>query len=346
VGREQVIEPTTGPGKVCVLGGGSWGTALAGHLALQGRDVSLWVHDADLATRMKETRVNATYLPEFPIPEKLEITSSLEAAGTGVGWVLVAVPTRHCREVVSRLKPFLALPVIYIVASKGIEQGTLLRSSQACAQAAGETVAGGLVVLSGPSFAREVAAGKPTLVVAASEDAANAEKTQALLAGARLRVYSSPDPLGVEIGGALKNVVAIAAGVVHGLEMGPNTLAALITRGLAEISRLALAMGGRRETLAGLAGVGDLVLTCTGSQSRNFQVGLELGRGRKLDEILARMKMVAEGVNTARSVAALSEKHGVSMPIAQAVSQVLFESKSPEEAIVDLLNRPQRPEQD
>lgn len=333
-------------GRVCVLGGGSWGTALARHLSLNGEEVRLWVREEDLALSMAKDRENSVYLPGFDLPGSLLPTSSLEEAIEGAGCVVLVVPTQHCRSVLARAVPLLSMRPPVIVASKGIENGTLLRVSEVVADVVPEARRAGIAVVSGPSFAREVAAGRPTALVAASADESLAIRAQSLLSRANVRVYTSPDAVGVELGGALKNVVAIAAGAVEGLALGPNTLAALITRGLAEISRLAVALGGRRETLAGLAGLGDLVLTCTGSQSRNHQVGFELGRGRRIDEILTGMKMVAEGVTTARSALDLGRRERVSMPITEKVHAVLFEGAVPDQAIRDLLARPPRPEGD
>jgi glycerol-3-phosphate dehydrogenase (NAD(P)+) len=334
-------------GPIGVLGGGSWGTALARHLASGGRPVRVWVHDPGLAARMASSRENPTYLPGFELPASLTPTASIEEAAAGAVWLLLAVPAQHCRGALERAAAAAhrERPAL-LVAAKGIENGTLLRVSEVASEVLGPEGHSGIAVLSGPSFAREVAAGRPTAVVAASADPAVAGRAQALVSFENLRVYTSPDVVGVEMGGALKNVVAIAAGVVEGLGLGANTLAALVTRGLAEMTRLAAAAGARRETLAGLSGLGDLVLTCTGSLSRNRHVGVELGRGRGLDAILAGMKMVAEGVTTARSALELSRRLGVPMPITEKVHAVLHEGISPAGAIRDLLARPVRPEED
>jgi len=336
---------TSGSRRVAVLGGGSWGTALARHAALNGVEVRLWVHSEPLALRISASRENDRYLPGFPLPAGVTVTSSLAEACAGARTLLLAVPSRHCREVLQGARDHIAPGARVISASKGIEQVTLLRVSEVIEGVLGRERISDVAALSGPSFAREVASGRPTAIVAAGSLRA-AEEAQRLVAGRNLRIYTSPDLVGVEVGGALKNVVAIAAGVVAGLELGPNTMAALITRGLAEITRLACSLGAQGATLSGLAGVGDLILTCTGAQSRNFQVGLLLGRGRRLPEILGGMTMVAEGVDTARSVGDLGRRHRVSMPISEQVGRVLFESMPPEEAIRELLDRPQRPEQD
>ena len=331
---------------ISILGGGSWGTALARHLAMGGRAVRLWVYEADLAAAMARERVNPLFLPGFELPPQVVPTTSLEEACAAAEVLLIAVPSHFCREVLARARPHLPGRTEVVVASKGIENGTLLRVSEIASEILGPKAHAGIAVLSGPSFAREVAAGQPTAIVAASADMDLAGRVQDLLSFANLRVYTSADVAGVELGGALKNVIAIAAGVTEGLGLGANTLAALITRGLAEISRLAVALGGRRETLAGLSGLGDLVLTCTGSLSRNRTVGIEIGRGRPLAEIEGSMKMVAEGIRTTSSARDLGRRAGVDMPITEKVFQVLFEGKPPEEGIRDLLGRPPRPEED
>ncbi|MBI3449413.1 MAG: NAD(P)-dependent glycerol-3-phosphate dehydrogenase [Acidobacteria bacterium] len=333
--------------KVAVLGGGSWGTALARQIALPAdRDVTLWIHDPELAGIVRGTRENAPYLPGFPLPEALEITSSVDAAVRGAAVVILAVPSHHCREVLSGARGGIAPEALLLVASKGIENGSLKRVSEIAAETLGAGLANRLAVLSGPSFAREVAASRPTAIVAASADPRLASAAQTLVSRGALRVYTSSDPIGVETGGALKNVIAIAAGVVEGLGLGSNTLAALITRGLAEISRLAVTLGGRKETLSGLAGLGDLVLTCTGSLSRNRSVGIEIARGRSLAEIQSASRMVAEGVRTARSALDLGRRHSVPMPITEKVYELLYEGLAPDAAIRDLLGRPPRPEED
>jgi glycerol-3-phosphate dehydrogenase (NAD(P)+) len=331
---------------VAVIGGGSWGTALARQLALKGTPVRLWVREPDLAAAMRETRRNEIYLPGFDLPPGLAISSELGEVCPGSAWAILAVPTRHCRNTLMEARGLLEHRPRLVVASKGIEQESLLRGSGIVADLLGAGAEERTAVLSGPSFASEVASGRPTAVVAASREEALASQVQELLSDSAFRIYTSADPVGVEMGGALKNVVAIAAGVIAGLDLGPNTLAALVTRGLAEISRLAVALGGRRETLAGLAGLGDLVLTCTGSLSRNRQVGFALGQGKSLEKILGGMTMVAEGVDTARSAKDLGDREGVSMPITGKVNQVLFQGKAPEEGIRELLNRPPRPERD
>jgi len=333
--------------KVAVLGGGAWGTALGCHLAgAAGAQVRLWVHDEALARTMGAQRENPAYLPGFALPGDLQVTPSLTEALDGAAVVVLAIPSHFCREILEGARQSLKSDPLIVVASKGIENGSLRRVSEIVGEVLGPSGGRHVVVLSGPSFAKEVAAGRPTAIVAASSDPALARSTQTLFSRDHLRIYTSVDSIGVEMGGALKNVIAIAAGVVEGLGLGANTLAALITRGLAEISRLSVGAGGRRETLAGLAGLGDLVLTCTGALSRNRQLGIELARGRRLPEIVAGTKTVAEGVRTARSALDLGRKAAVPMPIIEKVNEVLYEGRAPETAIRELLGRPPRPEED
>ena len=322
-----------------VLGGGSWGTALAVHLARSGQAVSLWVHDPRLAEAMLRDRVNEKYLPGHAIPESVAITPDLCEAIAGRCDVIVAVPSHHCREVLSSGASSISSARSLVVASKGIENSTLMRISEIAGEVLSGAVSKRIAVLSGPSFAQEVALGHPTAVVVSSRDTDLAARLQRSLSSGNLRVYASADTIGVELGGALKNVIAIGAGAVAGLGYGTNTLAALITRGLAEISALAEALGGRRETLAGLAGLGDLVLTCTGALSRNRALGLGLGRGLSLAECQASTPMVAEGVRTARSAHMLARRHRVDMPITDKVHALLYDNQSPADAISELLAR-------
>jgi glycerol-3-phosphate dehydrogenase (NAD(P)+) len=329
---------------IAVLGAGSWGTALAIHLARTGRSVRLWGRDDRLVDEMVRTHANRRYLPGTAIPDHVAPTSSLEEALAGIPVVVVAVPSHGLRSVVRAAAGFLESRAIVVSATKGLEESSLHRMSQVIH----EETSGGtrVVVLSGPSFATEVARELPAAVLAASSCAEAAACVQEQFRGRGLRLYASDDVAGVEIGGALKNVIAIAAGVVEGLELGHNAMAALITRGLAEISRLACAEGGRRETLAGLSGLGDLVVTCTGSLSRNRHVGLELGRGRPLVEILRGMHMVAEGVRTTGAALALGARHGIELPITAQMAAVLDGSRSPAEAVDALMGRRQRAEVD
>ena len=327
-----------------ILGAGSWGTALAVHLARAGHDVRLWARDPGFVDEMRAQRRNALYLPDADLNERITLTAAPGEALEHARFVIVAVPSHGVRAVIRRAAPHLENGAILVSATKGIEVDTLQRMSQVI----GEETAGccPAVVLSGPSFAAEVARGLPTALLAASPDNAAAEAVQEHFRGRTLRIYVNHDVAGVEIGGSLKNVIAIAAGCVEGLKLGHNALAALITRGLAEMSRLALAEGGKRETLSGLSGLGDLVLTCTGELSRNRRVGIELGRGRALDEILAGMRMVAEGVRTTRAALALGARHGIELPIAAQMQEVLDGRCSPLSAVEALMLRRQRPEAD
>jgi glycerol-3-phosphate dehydrogenase (NAD(P)+) len=327
-----------------VLGAGSWGTALAVHLGRAGHSVRLWGRDDRLVADMTASRTNPRYLSGIELPPAVLPTASLDEAVDGAEFVVVAVPSHGLRSVVRAAAPHAPRGAVFVSATKGLEGGTLDRMSQVIEE---ETVgAGPVVVLSGPSFALEVARELPTAVLVASTDGAAAARVQEQFRGRGLRLYLSDDVPGVEIGGALKNVIAIAAGAVEGLGLGHNAMAALITRGLAEVSRLACAVGGRRETLAGLSGLGDLVLTCTGDLSRNRHVGVELGRGRRLEEILAGMRMVAEGVRTTGAALALGQRHDVELPIAAQMAAVLEGAVSPLQAVETLMGRRQRPELD
>ena len=322
-----------------ILGGGSWGTALAIALAPRFENLRLWVLERDLAARMSAARENDVYLPGLRIPDHVKIVDDLEAVLDGARILLCVVPSQHARGLYRRVLPHLDPAVILVSATKGIEIGTLLRMSQVLGDVVREKFEPRIAVLSGPTFAREVARGEPAAVVIASNDAATAVTVQAAFSGPGLRLYTNSDPAGVEVGGALKNVIAIAAGVVEGLGLGSNTQAALITRGLAEITRLAVAMGGRPSTMAGLAGLGDLVLTCGGELSRNRRVGIELARGRRLDEIVASTPMIAEGVETCTAAVALGEKFAADLPIILQMNAVLYRGKDPRAAIRDLMER-------
>ena len=329
---------------VAVLGSGSWGTALAFHLSNAGHNVRLWARNPELASEMTLTRVNSEYLPEIALPPAITPTASLDHALHRADIVVAAVPSHGTRAVIRSAAAFIPRQALIVSATKGIEQDTLLRVSEVIAQ----EVRGArpVAVLSGPSFAVEVARGLPTAVSVAGADPVLAEDVQREFRAAYFRLYGSTDVVGVEIGGALKNIIAIAAGVVEGLGLGQNALAALITRGLAEITRLACAVGARRDTLAGLSGLGDLVLTCTGSFSRNRRVGIELGHGRPISEVLAGMKMVAEGVRTTSAALALGRKHGVELPITTQMAEVLAGNRSAVVAVEELMLRPQKTEQE
>jgi glycerol-3-phosphate dehydrogenase (NAD(P)+) len=324
-----------GTSRITVLGGGSWGTALAAHLARSGHEVFLWARDERVVSAVNERRVNPDYLPGETLPDGIRATSDL-AAASGGETVFVVVPCAFYRDVCRRARGALRGGAVLVSAAKGLETGTLLRMTEVAAQ---EAPGHPLAVLSGPSFALEVAQGQPTTVVVASAQVEVAEAVQRAVSGRTFRAYTSDDVAGVELGGALKNVIAIAAGIVDGLGYGRNTAAALITRGLAEITRLAVALGGRADTLRGLAGLGDLVLTCTGALSRNRRVGRALGSGRSLDEAMASTHMVAEGVRTTLAACALAERAGVEMPIAEQMRSVLYEGKPPRAAVDELMLR-------
>jgi glycerol-3-phosphate dehydrogenase (NAD(P)+) len=320
---------------LAIIGGGSWGTALAIILAPRFPSVRLWVYEADLAARMRETRENDVYLPGCRLPSHVEIVNQLAAALDGAEIVLSAIPSHLVRGMYQQMLPFLDESMVFVSATKGLENGTLLRMSEVIQEVLPARVA----VISGPTFALEVARFEPTALVVASTDGALAEIVQGAFSGPTFRLYANSDPIGVEIGGSVKNVVAIGAGVVHGLGLGHNAMAALITRGLAEITRLAVKMGGAAQTLSGLAGLGDLVLTCSGDLSRNRMVGVELAHGRKLEEIVGSMKMVAEGVKTTNAVSHLAKRHSVEMPICEQMLQMLQFGISPREAIQRLMDR-------
>ena len=328
--------------RTAVLGAGSWGTALAHHLAGVGHEVQLWARDPGLVRDIVARRANAVYLPDVGLPPGVKPTASLDEALDRAELVVCAVPSHGVRTVIRGAGPLIPPGVTVVSATKGLETDTLLRISELLATELGETHP--VVVLSGPSFAAELARRLPTAVCVASRDRAAAERVQAEFRSAYLRLYASDDVVGVEIGGAMKNVIAIAAGVVEGLGIGHNALAALITRGLAEITRLACALGGCRETLSGLTGLGDLVLTCTGSLSRNRHVGMELARDRPLAEVLGGMKMVAEGVRTTGAALALGARHGIELPITTQMYEVLEGRKNARTALVDLMLRPQKAE--
>jgi glycerol-3-phosphate dehydrogenase (NAD(P)+) len=332
--------------RIAILGGGSWGTALA-ILFSRTREthgIFLWARNTKLAGAMQENRENAAYLPGQSIPEAVTITADLATALSGAKIVVGAMPSAHAREIYAAALPFLRAETILVSASKGLEPSTHARMSEVVAQVTRLRFQPTVAVLSGPSFAIEAARGEPTAVVLACEDEAVAMLLQEKLGGPTFRLYTNSDVLGAELAGAMKNVIAIAAGACQGLGLGANTLAALITRGLAEMTRLATALGAKTETLSGLAGLGDLVLTCTGALSRNRYVGLELGKGRALKDILAEMKNVAEGVGTTGALLALSGENGIEMPISEQVNAILHEGKSPAAAIREIMERPQKRE--
>jgi len=329
---------------VSVMGAGSWGTALAHLLGSKGVPVLLWSFEQEVVAEIRRTRVNRSYLPGRRLPETVTATSSMEEALAGTRVILGVVPVQHIRSVFRKCVGLVAENATLITASKGIENGTLLTPVQIYRELLAPSVR--LAALSGPSFAKDVAAGVPTAVTLAVSDEGDAGPLQRLLSASYFRVYTNPDLVGVELGGALKNVMAIAAGISDGLGLGYSSRAALITRGLAEMIRLGTAMGGRAETFAGLSGLGDLVLTCTGDLSRNRTVGLKLGSGMTLKDTLAGMRMVAEGVETTRSTHALARKMHVDMPIVNEVYSVLFRRKSPARAVQQLMTRSPKSEFD
>jgi glycerol-3-phosphate dehydrogenase (NAD(P)+) len=328
---------------VTILGGGSWGTALALLLARNapGERIRLWVHDPELARSMRERRVNEIYLPGFELPVAIDVTSDLRAAVREAKIIVGVMPSEHAREVYAAALDAAAEMPALVSATKGIEIAHLARMSQVIEELASARTEQKprVAALSGPSFALETARGDPIAVVAASRERDLALAVQALFSGPTFRVYTSDDIIGVELGGAVKNIIAIAAGICVGLGFGHSTLAALITRGAAEMTRLACALGAMPRTLAGLSGIGDLVLTATGPLSRNRTVGVELGRGRPLAEILQSMRMVAEGIGTTAAAVQLARRTGIEMPITEQMHAVLYEGRSPRDAIRELMQR-------
>jgi glycerol-3-phosphate dehydrogenase (NAD(P)+) len=327
--------------RIVVLGAGAWGTAIGLSLARNGRTVTLWAHTPELAREINGARENVQFLPGFPLPENIVVTGD-DKAITHADLIFSVIPSEFLRPTIARLRGQMHSGQILVSATKGVENNTFLRMTQVIASSVAEA---GLTLpigaFSGPSFAKEVAEGQPTAITVAFDDRAVATLVQREASSESLRLYSSSDVIGVELGGALKNVIAIAAGVAAGIGLGYNSTAGLITRGIAEITRLAVACGGRRETLAGLSGVGDLVLTCTGSLSRNRTVGMELGKGRKLPDVLASLGgKVAEGVLTTRAALGLARQHRVEMPIAEQMELILEQGKDPREALRDLMLRP------
>jgi glycerol-3-phosphate dehydrogenase (NAD(P)+) len=330
--------------EIAIIGAGAWGTAIATVLGRkQTHRVRLWAHEAEVRESICVRHVNDLFLPQQLIPEAVDCTNSLEEALQGAAIVVSVMPSHHTRRVFQAMLPHLRREMLFVSATKGIENDSLLRMTEVITQLLSDSAgfAPHIGAISGPSFAKEVAKGDPTAITIASGDRELAVTVQKEFSDPNFRVYTNDDVVGVELGGALKNIVAIAAGVLFGLELGHNTVAALITRGLAEITRLVVACGGRAETMAGLAGLGDLVLTCTGGLSRNRSVGVELGRGRKLDDIIAGMHgMVAEGVLTTKAAVGLAHRAGVEMPITEQMHAILQHGKSVQDAIRDLMRRP------
>jgi glycerol-3-phosphate dehydrogenase (NAD(P)+) len=328
--------------RIAIIGGGSWGTALAVVAARAGHEVLLWSRNPDVVRSINEDRVNSRYLKSVQIPSSVTATSELNTTLGAAELVIFAAPSHAARELLTTISPHLNEASIIVSVSKGIEIETGKRISEIAKEVIGTT--NRFVCLSGPSFAKEVVNGHPTAIVAASKDAAAARTVQNDLSFENLRIYTNTDVIGTEIGGSVKNVMAIAAGMAAGLGFGSNSVAALITRGLAEITRFARREGAQVETLMGLAGLGDLVLTCTGTLSRNRFVGEELGKGRTLEEIAAELNEVAEGIKTARAVKQLADRANLEMPIVNEVNAVLYTGKSAREAVAELMNRPLREE--
>ncbi len=322
-----------------LFGAGSWGTALAVHLAQAGRDVTLWARRPAAVKRMRRTRENAPYLPDVRIPSAVRLTSDVDTAASAADLWAVAIPSQHLRSMVKRLRPFLHDDVTVVSLAKGIENDTLLTMSQVLREVLGPVAEHHIGVLYGPSHAEEVAEGRPTTVVAAAPEEPVAERVQSTFMTDRLRVYVNTDVIGVEIAGSAKNVLAIAAGIGDGVGYGDNAKAALITRGIAEIRRLGLSMGAQPQTFAGLAGIGDLIVTCMSQHSRNRYLGEQIGQGKTLEEVLDGMEMVAEGVRTTQSLHDLAEKYAVEMPITEAVYAILFEDRQPREMVEQLMTR-------
>lgn len=325
--------------KVSVIGAGSFGTALSTHFATIHEKVHLWVFEEDIYEEIIKKRENPVYMPGLKLAKNIIPTRSLEEAVSDSDFMFIVVPSHVVRTVVKNMKEFISEKTVIVSVAKGIENETNLLMAEVVADVLGEEVLSKMCVISGPSFAKEVAEKKPTLVVSASKNIDNAVLVQKYFSSDLFRIYTSDDLIGVELGGAVKNVIAIAAGMCDGLNLGYNGMAALITRGLAEMTRLGYAMGANPLTFKGLSGLGDLVLTCTGALSRNRQVGVKLAQGKNIDEIQKEMRMVAEGVKTSRSVFELAAKYNVEMPISTQVYKIIYENKSPKDALKDLMRR-------
>jgi glycerol-3-phosphate dehydrogenase (NAD(P)+) len=325
--------------RIGIVGGGSWGSALAVHCGLLGISVGLWVHEEDLVKRMNESRENDIYLPGVTIPPTVEVTHSFEECLAGAAMVMSVVPSHLAREIWKDAHSYFPVDAVLINATKGVEESTFLTSSGVLAESIGGNVVERIVTLSGPTFAQEVAKGLPAAAVVAGHNMEIARRVQMTLNTDSLRLYTNKDPVGVEIAASLKNVMAIAVGICDGLQLGYNARAALITRGLAEMARLGVVLGADPLTFQGLAGIGDLVLTCTGDLSRNRTLGLRLGRGEKLEDITASSPMVAEGVKTARSALGLARREGVELPITEEINKVLYRGRSPLSALKALMKR-------
>jgi glycerol-3-phosphate dehydrogenase (NAD(P)+) len=324
---------------ICVIGGGSWGSAFALHLSRKKLTTRLWIREKDVYQDALRYRENRAFLPGSVFPSSASFHHDLESAVSGADILFIAIPSEYCHEMYARLLPFLEPRTPLVSLTKGIEKKTLKRMSELMEEVFTARFTPRIAALSGPSFAKEVAESQPTAVVVASRDRELAKEVQHLVSHSYFRAYASDDLVGVELAGALKNVIAIAAGISDGLEFGSNSLAALITRGIAEVTRLGVQLGAKQETFAGLAGIGDLVLTCTGGLSRNRYVGCELGKGKPLENIIAGMQMVAEGIGTTSSAHQLAQKEKVEMPILEQVYQILYEEKDPRTALQDLMSR-------
>ncbi len=325
--------------QIGVVGAGSWGTALAKLLGDKGYNLDLWVHESEVKEQIKNDRENKVFLPGFPLPSILHPTNDLQKAVSDKDLVLMVVPSHLMRQMAEQMRPFVRQDTVMVTASKGIENKTHKVMTQVLEECLDHLDKKNFVALSGPSFAKEVASGAPTVVASASVSRESARFVQAVFSGPLFRVYINDDPMGTQIGGAMKNVLAIAAGICDGMGMGYNPRAALITRGLTEMNRLVNRMDGDPLTLLGLSGVGDLLLTCTGALSRNYSVGKQIGQGKKLDEVISEMRMVAEGVKTTRSVYNMAKKLDVELPICTGVYQVLFENQDVHDAVKALMNR-------
>jgi len=327
--------------KIAIIGGGSWGTALAIVLTRSSRphQITLWAHSREVVEMLSTRRVNQIYLPGFELPPQVQVTATLPEALAGANIVLGVMPSAHAREMYRAIRPYREKNSVIVSATKGLEPATHSRISEVITQEIFCDSEARITVLSGPSFAVEVARGDPTVAVLASSDSVLASAVQEEFSGPTLRLYTNDDVIGTEIAGAVKNVIAIAAGVCTGLGLGTNAMAALVTRGLAEMTRLAVALGGRRDTLSGLAGMGDLILTATGALSRNRSVGIELGKGRELSEILGSTRMVAEGVGSTGATLELARRAGVEMPITEQVHAVLTAGRDTRHAIRELMER-------
>ena len=332
--------------KIAVIGAGSYGTCLAKHLGDQDYDVTLWCRSEERAAEIEKSRENTTYLPGFILPDCIKVTSDMQTAVEGRDMVIGVTPSQSARDVFTRAAPFLKSDVLVVNASKGLEEDSFDRIDQVYADVLPADIADRAAFLSGPTFAKEVAAGMPSAMVVASKHPESTAAVQEVFHNPLFRVYSSDDVIGVQVGGALKNIIAICAGLSDGLGFGQNARAALITRGMAEISRMGVAMGADPLTFLGLSGMGDLVLTCAGDLSRNRRVGLALAEGKSLDTIVSEMQMIAEGVKTTRVAYEWSKKNGVDAPLTSFMYRVLYQGLDPRQGIADIMGRDQRPERD